>query len=114
MIKLHPKIIINIPLILFLFSNIIFAVEQTEPVKPTEPAVEKNAAPPAKAELVDINTATETQLITLPGITEYLAYKIIGNRPYANKEELKSKEIIPNTVYDLIKDKIKAVNKAGI
>jgi DNA uptake protein ComE-like DNA-binding protein len=94
-----------------LSSTLIFAAE-TEPAKPAAPAVEKNAAPPDKAVLVDINTATEGELKALPGIGEVHVKNIIANRPYLKKEELMLKGIIPGTVYELIKDRIKTEIKA--
>lgn len=65
-------------------------------------------ATPAKAELMDINSATEAQLKTLPGIGDAYAKKIIAGRPYAKKDQLKTKNIIPAATYDKIQDKIVA------
>lgn len=53
----------------------------------------------AKAAIVDINTATETELKTVPGIGDAYAAKIIAGRPYANKAQLKSRNIMPAAVY---------------
>jgi competence protein ComEA len=63
-------------------------------------------AAPAKATLVDINTATEAELKAVPGIGNAYAAKIIAGRPYANKAQLKSRKIMPKTVYEQVKDKI--------
>lgn len=60
----------------------------------------------AKSELIDINTANLEQLMQLPGIGDVLAKKIIDGRPYAKKDQLKSKKIIPDATYEKIKDKI--------
>jgi DNA uptake protein ComE-like DNA-binding protein len=65
----------------------------------------------AKAELMDINSATDVQLKTLPGIGEAYAAKIIAGRPYTRKDQLKSKNIIPAATYDKIQDKIVATQK---
>jgi competence protein ComEA len=67
--------------------------------------VEQKAAD-VKKDLTDINTATKEQLTALSGIGDAYAQKIIDGRPYAKKDQLKSKKIIPDTVYDKIKDKI--------
>ena len=78
-------------------------------------AADKPAAPPAaaaaKAELIDINAATEAQLKTLPGIGDAYAKKIIDGRPYARKDQLKTKNIIPAATYDKIQGLIIASQK---
>ena len=71
------------------------------------------AAPAAKqADLVDINSATEAQLTTLPGIAKARSEAIIKGRPYKGKDELLSKKIVPENVYNDIKDKIIAKQKS--
>lgn len=62
----------------------------------------------AKAELIDINSATEAQLKALPGIGDAYARKIVAGRPYARKDQLKAKAIIPAATYDKIQDQIVA------
>jgi DNA uptake protein ComE-like DNA-binding protein len=59
-----------------------------------------------QVQYVNINTASKNLLMTLPGISDLLAQKIIDNRPYKKKEELKTKKIIPADLYEKIKNKI--------
>lgn len=72
---------------------------------------EARSATVAKADLIDINAASEQQLKSLPGIGDAYAKKIIAGRPYAKKDQLKSKNIIPAATYDKIQDKIVARQK---
>ncbi|QJR10278.1 hypothetical protein DSM104443_01332 [Usitatibacter rugosus] len=72
-------------------------------------AQDKKAPAPAAAKaeaLMDINTASEKDLATLPGIGEARAKAIVKGRPYKGKNELKDKKIVPENVYDGIKDKV--------
>jgi competence protein ComEA len=44
----------------------------------------------------------------LPGIGDAYSKKIIAGRPYAKKDQLISKKVLPQATYDKIKDKIVA------
>ena len=70
------------------------------------PAAKKDAAPAAKVELIDINRASAKDLDALPGIGEARTKAIIAGRPYKAKDELTKRKIIPENVYEGIKDKI--------
>ena len=72
------------------------------------PAATTTVAPAVKAEPLDINTATKDQLMTLDGIGEARSDAIIKGRPYKAKNELADKKIVPQKVYDTIKDQIVA------
>lgn len=72
--------------------------------KAADKAVDK-AADKAGA-LIDINRATPAELKTIPGVGDAYSAAIVKGRPYANKAQLKSKGIVPDGVYEKIKDKI--------
>ena len=84
------------------------AAAQSPEVKggPAAPPVALGKAAPAHADLMDINTATEDQLKTLPGIDAVYAGKIVAGRPYKNKTELLTRKILPRGTYAKIRYRI--------
>jgi competence protein ComEA len=82
--------------------------QTTSPSKtPGSPAATApSAGKPATGSLVDINSASAEELDKLPGIGQPRAKAIIANRPYSGKDDLVNRKIIPQNVYNQIKDKI--------
>lgn len=67
------------------------------------------AAAPAQIathKIVDINSASETDLEQLHGIGPVMAKKIIQGRPYRSKDELVRRKIIPVSAYAPIRDHV--------
>lgn len=56
--------------------------------------------------VINLNKASLSQLDSLWGIGQKRAEDIIKNRPYQSIEELLTKKIIPQNVYEKIKDEI--------
>src|SRR5277367_5476359 len=80
----------------------------------TAPAQAPKPAPKtavATSDLVDINSASADKLKELPGIGDAYAAKIIKARPFANKSQLLSKNVVPQATYNKIVDKIIAKQK---
>jgi DNA uptake protein ComE-like DNA-binding protein len=77
----------------------LFALSQTP--KPAAPAAATTAAAP-----LDINTATADQLKAFPGIGDAYSKRIIDGRPYTAKNQLVTRGILPQGVYNKIKDQI--------
>ena len=55
---------------------------------------------------IDINSASRADLLTLPGMTQHEADRIIAERPFKNAHELVARHVIPQSEYDKISDRI--------
>jgi competence protein ComEA len=81
--------------------------KKTEASKDTKKAADtKSTDATKKGDLMDINSASEKELATLKGIGDVRAAAIVKGRPYKGKDDLVQKKIIPQSVYDGIKDQI--------
>jgi len=72
------------------------------PVNQANTALQENS----ETGKISINQATEKELDQLPGIGQATAKKIINNRPYSSIEELLTKKVVTQSVFDKIKDLI--------
>lgn len=64
--------------------------------------------PPPAASLIDLNSASRDDLMSLDGIGEVRAEAIIRARPFKAKTELVERRLIPESLYDKIADKVVA------
>jgi DNA uptake protein ComE-like DNA-binding protein len=95
---------------LVLLALAVFACASAQAPAPKKSTPEAKAATPS-VDLIDINSATEEQLRTIPGIGEAYAKKIVAGRPYRAKNDLVQKKILPAGVYDKVKDRLIAKQK---
>lgn len=57
---------------------------------------------------INLNTASVSELESLWGIGPARAKAIMDNRPYSSPQELLSKKVVPQNVYDRIKEEVAA------
>jgi DNA uptake protein ComE-like DNA-binding protein len=55
---------------------------------------------------ININKASRDELLTLPGMTETEADRIIAQRPFDNVDDLVKRRVIPESEYDKIRDRV--------
>ncbi len=91
---------------LLAFTFVLALAVAPMPQRATAQARPASAAP--QGDPLDINTATRDQLKALPGIGDAYADRIIKGRPYAAKNQLTQKGIIPNNAYAKIQTMIVA------
>lgn len=76
------------------------------PTRPDTQAAPAGQPSAQSSGLVDINSASASDLDALPGIGKSRAAAIIKNRPYKGKDDLVNKHVLPKNVYNGIKDKV--------
>jgi DNA uptake protein ComE-like DNA-binding protein len=57
---------------------------------------------------LDLNTATEDQLTTLPGVTRIRAGRVIAGRPYDDPHDVVTRHILSEQEYKRIKGRVTA------
>ena len=87
------------------------AIAQTPATSARHAPVGRSAqVEPAGPALIDVNSADEKTLDSLPGVGPVRAKAIVANRPYADKQDLVTKKAIPANVLAQIDDKIALIN----
>jgi competence protein ComEA len=94
--------------IVFVLAVICLGGSAGAQVKAVKSAAGQATASATKGTLLDINSASREDLEKLPGIGKAYSEKIIKGRPYAKKDQLVTKKIIPQATYEKIKDLIVA------
>jgi len=61
---------------------------------------------PSSDKPLDLNKASKAQLMSLPGMDDASADRVIAGRPYSNEHELLDKKIISREEYNKIADSI--------
>ncbi|MDP1753822.1 MAG: helix-hairpin-helix domain-containing protein [Reyranella sp.] len=85
--------------VVVVFAGVVGAAAQGRPAP---------SAPPPASSLIDLNSASRDDLMTLNGIGEVRADAIIRARPFKAKTELVERRLIPESLYEKIADKVVA------
>lgn len=89
-----------------LFAGLFLAALGLQGQYEASPAKKSSDTAAVRAALIDINHASAEELKQLPGIADAYAAAIIRNRPYANKAQLNSRQVIPAATYKRIRARI--------
>jgi len=93
------------------FAAAVLLSAPTLSVATEQTAAKTTSSKVAKSALVDINTASKSDLTSLSGIDDATAQKIIDARPYTRKKQLLTKKVVSQTTYNQIKGEIVAKKK---
>ena len=80
--------------VLVLFLSLSVAVQEAAAAAAKDSPAKKSE----KQQKIDLNTATEAELMELPGVGEVTAKKIIANRPYSSTKDLAKAGLSENAI----------------
>ncbi len=105
-----PSAVLSPLLGVLITSTIVLSLALPRPAaaQGTAPAAANTPAAKPAAALVDLNRASVEELMALKGIGEVRAKAIVQGRPYTRKDELVRKGIVPQSVYDEIREQVVA------
>jgi len=69
----------------------------------------RHVRPTDYSKLIELNSATKAQLMTLPGVDAGAADRIIAGRPYLLKTNIETRHILPAGSYGALRDLIYVV-----
>jgi len=69
----------------------------------------RHVRPADYSKLIELNSATKAQLMTLPGVDAGAADRIIAGRPYLLKTNIETRHILPAGSYGALRDLIYVV-----
>jgi competence protein ComEA len=80
--------------------------ELKENAKAVAQGVREGLTRPSPDKPLDLNTASKAQLMSLPGMDDATADRVIAARPYSSEHELLDRRIVSREEYNKIADSI--------
>lgn len=98
------RALLMIVIALLALSGTAYAADKDGKAAAKAPAAAQKEIP--ESERLDLNTASEKDLVKLPGIGDVRAKAIIKGRPYKAKDDLVERKILTAAMYEKIKDRV--------
>jgi DNA uptake protein ComE-like DNA-binding protein len=80
--------------------------ELKENAKAVAQGVREGLSRPSPDKPLDLNTASKSQLMSLPGMDDASADRVIAGRPYSSEHQLLERRIISHEEYNKIADSV--------